>query len=55
MRIYHSKFEPIKVKKIASLVIIHGFGEHSSRFIEFSMYFILRGYVVHMIDLRGFG
>jgi alpha-beta hydrolase superfamily lysophospholipase len=34
---------------------VHGFGEHSARFLDFAEYFVLNGYEVLMIDLRGFG
>lgn len=35
--------------------MIHGFGEYSGRFLDFSEFFVQKGYVVHLIDLRGFG
>ena len=56
---YYTKFTPtIKNKndKIkASLAIVHGFGEHSGRFLHMADHFAKEGYVVHLIDLRGFG
>lgn len=35
--------------------MIHGFGEHSSRFLDFAECFVQEGYIVHLIDLRGYG
>lgn len=55
MRLYYNHMEPLKEVKRASLCIIHGFGEHSSKFLDFGEYFVLRGFDVHFIDLRGFG
>jgi len=37
------------------LCIIHGFGEHSGRFLHLADYFAKNNLVVHLIDLRGFG
>ena len=39
----------------ASLCLVHGFGEHSGRLINIAVYFALKGFEVHMIDLRSFG
>lgn len=40
LRIYYTKMEPLKVAKKASLVLIHGFGEHSCRFLDFGEAFV---------------
>lgn len=37
------------------MCIVHGFGEHSGRFLPLADYFARNGIVVHLIDLRGFG
>ncbi len=34
---------------------MHGFGEHSAKFLDFAEKFVLNGYDIHFIDLRGFG
>jgi alpha-beta hydrolase superfamily lysophospholipase len=39
----------------AVLAIVHGFGEHSSRYMNMVQHFIPRGYAVHGFDLRGHG
>jgi len=54
LRLYYTKLEPFG-KKIASLCIVHGFGEHSGRFLDVAEYFVNQGIVVHLLDLRGFG
>ena len=54
LRLYYTKMEPIG-HKIASLCIVHGFGEHSGRFLDIGENFVKSGFVVHLIDLRGFG
>jgi acylglycerol lipase len=40
---------------LASLCIVHGFAEHSGRMINIGIYFALKGFEVHMIDLRSYG
>lgn len=47
--------EPTKGPKIATLCIVHGFGEHSGRFLDIAETFVKQSFVVHLIDLRGFG
>ncbi|CAG9332250.1 unnamed protein product [Blepharisma stoltei] len=42
-------------KPKASLCIVHGFGEHSGRYINAAIHFALLGYGVHMIDFRHAG
>jgi alpha-beta hydrolase superfamily lysophospholipase len=53
-RIYYTKFEPTG-PKVASLCMVHGFGEHMGRFFDLAEHFVKKGFVVHLIDLRGFG
>ncbi|KRX08668.1 hypothetical protein PPERSA_07480 [Pseudocohnilembus persalinus] len=54
LRLYTTKFSPYGTKK-ASVCIVHGFGEHSGRFLSIADYFAKNGFEVHLIDLRGFG
>ena len=54
LRLYYTKLEPIGEKK-ASICIVHGFGEHSGRFLDIAETFVNESFVVHLIDLRGFG
>lgn len=51
---YYTKITPSFQPK-ASLGIIHGFGEHSGRFIHMADHYASKGFEVSMIDLRGFG
>lgn len=39
----------------AHLVLVHGLGEHSSRYQNYVDYFVPRGYTLHGADLRGHG
>lgn len=39
----------------ASLCLVHGFAEHSGKFINVAIHFALEGFEVHMIDLRSYG
>ena len=55
LRLYYTKMEPTTTNKIASVCIVHGFGEHSSRFLDVAEAFVKKAFVVHLIDLRGFG
>ena len=40
---------------VASLVIVHGFGEHSGKYMALASYMALRGFEVHTYDWRGQG
>ncbi len=42
-------------KSQAALAIVHGFGEHSGRYMNVVQHFVPRGYAVHGFDLRGHG
>lgn len=39
----------------ANLVVVHGIGEHSSRYADFAAWFVPAGYAVHAFDHRGHG
>lgn len=68
IQLYYTRMEPNSKSK-AQIAIIHGFGEHSGRyltvffkkinfliyFLQFADYFAKRGFLVHIIDLSGFG
>ncbi|CAD8043714.1 unnamed protein product [Paramecium primaurelia] len=53
LRLYYTKLDPPNKK--ASICIIHGFGEHQGRFLHVADFFAKMNFVVHLIDLRGFG
>jgi acylglycerol lipase len=40
---------------VSSLVIVHGYAEHSSRYLWMALGFARRGFHVHMMDLSGMG
>lgn len=40
---------------LADVVILHGFGEHSSRYEHVAAFLVDKGYGVHSFDLRGHG
>ncbi len=42
-------------KSLATVVVIHGMGEHGGRYVNFATYLASEGYHVVMPDLRGFG
>ncbi|EGR30944.1 hypothetical protein IMG5_120760, partial [Ichthyophthirius multifiliis] len=54
LRLYYTKLEPKQGKK-ATICIVHGFGEHSGRFLHIADRFAKVGFVVQLVDLRGFG
>jgi len=54
LRMYYTKLEPFK-KKTATMCIVHGLGGHSGRFMDMADFYVRQGFVVNMIDLRGFG
>ncbi|MDD5191004.1 MAG: lysophospholipase [Dehalococcoidales bacterium] len=53
-RIYFQYWRP-EAAPCAVLILIHGLGDHSSRFENFVDYFTSRNYAVAAIDLRGHG
>eukprot|EP00743_Colponemidia_sp_Colp-15_P003578 GILK01003860.1.p1 GENE.GILK01003860.1~~GILK01003860.1.p1 ORF type:complete len:396 (+),score=30.72 GILK01003860.1:61-1248(+) len=52
---YRHVSPPAGVQRKASVCIVHGFGEHSARFLHVARYYATRHFDVHLIDLRGFG
>jgi acylglycerol lipase len=53
--IYHSLIRTNNPNKLASVLIVHGLGEHSSRYIELTRYLADANFFVHIFDFRGFG
>lgn len=53
IRLFYRKLSGAHSK--ASLCICHGFSEHSARYMGIAARLALRGYDVHLIDLRSFG
>eukprot|EP00441_Pelagodinium_beii_P032251 CAMPEP_0197638048 /NCGR_PEP_ID=MMETSP1338-20131121/13083_1 /TAXON_ID=43686 ORGANISM="Pelagodinium beii, Strain RCC1491" /NCGR_SAMPLE_ID=MMETSP1338 /ASSEMBLY_ACC=CAM_ASM_000754 /LENGTH=340 /DNA_ID=CAMNT_0043210561 /DNA_START=41 /DNA_END=1059 /DNA_ORIENTATION=- len=55
-RLLYRRYDPdLMDRAVAQLCIIHGFGEHSGRYVEFARALSEQGIVVHTIDMRGFG
>ena len=54
LRLYHTRLTP-KVEPTATIIIIHGFGEHSGRFLHIAENFVRQQYEVLLVDMRGFG
>jgi alpha-beta hydrolase superfamily lysophospholipase len=52
-KLFFRFFKPIKPK--ASLLLIHGFGEHSGRYLHVINQLVTEGFMVLSIDLRGHG
>ena len=53
IRLYHTRYSPRDPK--FTICIIHGFGEHSTRFKSVADFFACRNFEVLTVDLRGFG
>lgn len=54
LKVYHQSWLPEGECK-AILLIVHGLGEHSSRYINVTDYFVPRGYAVYSFDNIGHG
>lgn len=54
-KLLYRRFIPLESEAKASLLVIHGFGEHAMRLRGVGAYFVKKGFEVHMIDLRGHG
>jgi alpha-beta hydrolase superfamily lysophospholipase len=54
IRLYSQHWRPEGTPR-AVLAVVHGFGEHSSRYSGLVEYLVSRGYAVHGFDLRGHG
>lgn len=56
--VYHTVVRNTKVTDeeiVASMIMLHGFGESSDFFLEPAINYALNKFDVHLIDLRGFG
>lgn len=53
IKLYFTKFTPELPKY--TMCIVHGFGEHSTRFKVIADFYAKNGFEVLMADLRGFG
>lgn len=53
IRLYHTKYSPPNPKY--TILIVHGFGEHSHRFKSVATFFAKNQFEVLTVDLRGFG
>ncbi|OGW84387.1 MAG: hypothetical protein A2987_02165 [Omnitrophica bacterium RIFCSPLOWO2_01_FULL_45_10] len=54
LRLFERAWYP-DTKPKAALVIVHGYGEHSGRYVSLAECLVRRGYAVYMFDLRGHG
>jgi alpha-beta hydrolase superfamily lysophospholipase len=53
-QLYSQRWRPAGASR-ATLAIVHGFGEHSGRYMNVVNALVPRGYAVHGFDLRGHG
>ena len=54
LRIFHQRWLPAGAA-VASLVLVHGYAEHSGRYDHVGRYFAARGIAVYALDHRGHG
>jgi len=54
LTLYYQSWQPAQVPK-AILLVVHGFAEHSGRYINLVNYFVPKGYAVYSFDHRGHG
>lgn len=53
--LYHSFIRTGKSNKLASVLFVHGLGEHSSRYIDLAKFLADENFFVHLFDFRGYG
>lgn len=53
--LYYQRWRPNGAASRASLAIVHGFGEHSGRYMNVVNHLVSRGYTVYGFDHRGHG
>ena len=53
LRLYVRELRPDSPK--AEVVVLHGYGDHSGRYLEIMRYLAKAGYAVHAVDYRGHG
>ena len=54
MMLYYCRMTPAETPW-ASVCLVHGFAEHSGRYLHVAEALVLAGLEVHFLDLRGFG
>lgn len=54
IQLYYSRLTPKESVK-CSVGLVHGFAEHSGRYLHVAEQLVLQGVEVHLVDLRGFG
>lgn len=54
-KIYARRIIPKNVVPHTTILIVHGFGEHSGLFINVAEHFLKKEFEVLMVDLKGFG
>jgi len=54
LELYYQAWRPDGETK-AALAVVHGYGEHSGRYLNPVNYFVPRGYALYAFDLRGHG
>lgn len=54
-KIFVRRIIPKNVDTKATIVIVHGFGEHSGLFLDVAQHFIDNKFEVLMLDMKGFG
>ncbi len=52
--LYYQRWKPDTAPR-AVLAVVHGFGEHSGRYLNFVNYFVPRGFALYAFDHRGHG
>ncbi len=55
LSLYFRGWRPSPLPPKAALAVVHGFGEHSGRYVNIIHHFVPRGYSVYAFDLRGHG
>ncbi len=53
--IYQQSWQPVDRPAQAIITIVHGYGEHSSRYTHVAKELVEKGFAVHSFDLRGHG
>ena len=54
LQLYTQSWLPESTPK-SNLIVVHGFGEHCSRYADFAAWFVPHGFAIHTFDLRGHG
>lgn len=54
LNLYYQSWQPAQAPK-AILLVVHGFAEHSGRYMNVVNYFVPKGYAVYGLDHRGHG